>query len=61
MKRAALLLAGRIASSVAAFLTGVLLWLWFRSELGSTLALIPAGLFLLFPLPAHRRGRRHAD
>ncbi|AZZ49912.1 phospholipid carrier-dependent glycosyltransferase [Rathayibacter rathayi] len=58
MKRAALLLAGRIASSVAAFLTGVLLWLWFRSELGSTLALIPAGLFFLFPRTAVGAGTR---
>ncbi|WP_068256052.1 glycosyltransferase family 39 protein [Rathayibacter tritici] len=52
------LLAGRIAAGTAAFLTGAILWLWFRSELGSTLALIPAGLFLLFPRTAVGAGTR---
>ncbi|MWV59094.1 hypothetical protein GRS92_09655 [Rathayibacter sp. VKM Ac-2754] len=43
------LLAGRIAAGAAAFLTGVILWSWLKRELGSVLALVPAGLFLLFP------------
>lgn len=46
------LLAGRIAAGAAAFLTGLVLWLWFRRELGPTLALVPAGLFLLLPRTA---------
>ncbi|KZX21372.1 ArnT family glycosyltransferase [Rathayibacter tanaceti] len=43
------LIAGRVAAGAATFLTGVVLWLWLRRELGVVLALIPAGLFLLFP------------
>ncbi|PPH99970.1 hypothetical protein C5C56_08155 [Rathayibacter sp. AY1D1] len=52
------LLAGRIAAGAAAFLTGVVLWLWFRRELGPTLALVPAGLFLLLPRTAVGAGTR---
>lgn len=43
------LLAGRIAAGAATFLTGVVLWFWLKRELGFVLALLPAGLFLLFP------------
>ncbi|WP_162239011.1 MULTISPECIES: glycosyltransferase family 39 protein [unclassified Rathayibacter] len=41
--------AGRVAAGAAAFLTGVILWFWLKRELGAVLALVPAGLFLLFP------------
>jgi 4-amino-4-deoxy-L-arabinose transferase-like glycosyltransferase len=43
------LVAGRLAAGAATFLTGAILWFWLKRELGFVLALIPAGLFLLFP------------
>ncbi|MCM6762434.1 glycosyltransferase family 39 protein [Rathayibacter sp. ZW T2_19] len=43
------LVAGRLAAGAATFLTGAILWFWLKRELGPVLALIPAGLFLLFP------------
>ncbi|TDX74556.1 dolichyl-phosphate-mannose-protein mannosyltransferase [Rathayibacter sp. PhB151] len=52
------LLAGRIAAGAATLLTGVILWFWLKRELGTVLALIPAGLFLLFPRTTATGGTR---